>query len=123
MKKKDELQEETKTADIKPVRLRVGRKKPARLVQLQGPGAPAVFRLEQDQVLVGRGEDADIRFNSGHVSRHHLLLKRAGPEFLCCDLESHNGVFLNEVKIHSAVLKPGDQIQLGDVVLRFEEEG
>ena len=37
------------------------------------------------------------------------------------DLDSRNGVYLNGVKIHSAVLHGGDNLQLGSVVLVFHE--
>ncbi len=122
MSEKDEWIDETKTADLKPRHVSSGGRKLARLVQLEGAGAPCQFRLEKENILLGRGEEADVRLESSQVSRRHLILRRIGPEFRCLDLESHNGVLLNGVRIHSAILKPGDLIQLGDVVLRFEEE-
>ena len=32
-----------------------------------------------------------------------------------------NGIVLNGLKVHSAVLRDGDQVQLGDVVLSYRE--
>jgi pSer/pThr/pTyr-binding forkhead associated (FHA) protein len=37
------------------------------------------------------------------------------------DLNSSNGMYLNGVKAHSAVLHEGDQIQIGNVVFIFHE--
>ena len=50
-----------------------------------------------------------------------MLLKKIGDEYACTDMESHNGVFLNGVKIHSATLREGDTIQIGDVILIYHE--
>jgi pSer/pThr/pTyr-binding forkhead associated (FHA) protein len=89
------------------------------LSQVEGPGAPRDFILSKDAVVVGRSAEADIRINSEQVSRKHLLLKRVSGEFSCTDLNSRNGVHLNGVKIHSAVLHDEDTIQIGNVIFDF----
>ena len=38
------------------------------------------------------------------------------------DFESRNGVFLNGIKVHSAILRDGDILQLADVVFDFYED-
>jgi pSer/pThr/pTyr-binding forkhead associated (FHA) protein len=38
------------------------------------------------------------------------------------DNDSENGVFLNGVKIHSAVLRDGDVIQMADNVFVYHED-
>lgn len=98
---------------------RVG--KPFVLEQLQGPGAPKEFVLGPGETVVGRSLQAAISIASGAISRQHLMLKRVGSEYSCQDLNSSNGVFLNGVKTHSAVLRQGDTLQIGDVVFIFHE--
>jgi pSer/pThr/pTyr-binding forkhead associated (FHA) protein len=95
--------------------------KPYRLEQIGGPGAPREFPLELDEIVVGRSLQAHIAIESGSISRRHMRLCREGPEYKFADLDSANGVFLNGVKAHSAVLRDGDQLQIGDVVLRYRE--
>ena len=89
--------------------------------QVQGPGAPREFVLDLPEVIVGRSLHATISIDGGGVSRQHFSLKRNGPEYTFTDLDSANGVFLNGVKTHSAVLREGDVLQLGDVVLVYHE--
>jgi pSer/pThr/pTyr-binding forkhead associated (FHA) protein len=96
-------------------------KKPFILKQVQGPGAPREFHLELDEVIVGRSLQATISVDGGGVSRQHLSLRRSGPEYTATDLDSANGVFLNGVKTHSAVLREGDVLQIGDVAFVYHE--
>lgn len=96
-------------------------KRPFWLEQVAGPGAPREFTLELAETVLGRSLSANISIESSSISRQHAVLKRAGPEFTVTDLNSANGMYLNEVKTHSAVLCEGDVIQLGDVIFVFHE--
>jgi pSer/pThr/pTyr-binding forkhead associated (FHA) protein len=104
-----------------PASVRLATAKPFLLEQVAGPGAPRQFVLELDETIVGRSLQATISVDGNGMSRQHLTIKRAGPEFTFTDLNSSNGVFLNGVKTHSAVLRQGDTVQLGDVVFVFHE--
>ena len=95
--------------------------RPSVLRLVQGPGAPRDFLLLHPECVVGRGDTADIPVASTDLSRKHMVIKKAGEEFSCTDLESRNGVYLNGVKIHSAVLREGDTLQLGNVVFLYHE--
>lgn len=97
------------------------RSKPYLLQQVQGPGAPREFALEIDEVILGRSLQAHISVESALLSRQHVALRRSGPEYSCVDLGSKNGFYVNGVKAHSAVLRDGDTLQLGDVVLVYRE--
>lgn len=106
--------------DITPHSLAKGRR-PCVLKQTQGPGAPQGFVLGIDRMILGRSTEADIRIDSNEISRRHLVLKKVGSEYSCTDLKSRNGIYLNGVKVHSAVLKDGDSLQIGNVVLVYRE--
>jgi pSer/pThr/pTyr-binding forkhead associated (FHA) protein len=95
--------------------------KPHLLRQIQGPGAPRQYVLDLTEIVVGRSLQAHISVDSSLLSRRHILLKRNGPEYVCQDLDSKNGIYLNGVRVHSAVLREGDTLQLGDVVLVYDE--
>jgi len=92
-----------------------------RLEQVRGPGAPREFVLDLDETIVGRGNQSTVCVESSLLSRRHLSIRRQGPEFRCQDLDSQNGVFVNGVKAHAAVLHEGDTLQIGDVVFVFHE--
>jgi pSer/pThr/pTyr-binding forkhead associated (FHA) protein len=103
--------------------VRVGRRPRAPYLQLiEGPGAPRRFTLNKPEMFIGRDEKADISLASANVSRRHVRVKIRHEEVSIHDFESRNGVFLNGIKVHSAVLRDGDIIQLADVVFEFCEE-
>lgn len=91
--------------------------RPHLLEQVEGPGAPRRIELEGDRMVIGR--EGDVAIASVHLSRSHLRLTREGNDFSFVDLESRNGVYLNGVRVHSAVLREGDLLQLGDVVFLY----
>jgi pSer/pThr/pTyr-binding forkhead associated (FHA) protein len=91
------------------------------LEQVRGPGAPRRFALAIAETVVGRGQQANVTIESALLSRRHVVFRRRGPEVSLADLESANGVFVNGVRAHSAVLHEGDTIQVGDVVFVLHE--
>ena len=95
--------------------------KPFMLQQVEGPGSPRDYILDLDEIVVGRSTQAHIAIDSGLLSRRHIALRRSGLEFVVTDLDSSNGMFLNGVKAHSAVLREGDTIQIGEVVFVYHE--
>src|SRR4051794_15851922 len=96
--------------------------RPHALEMVRGPG-PNRTELRRDRIMIGRGPDCDFFVDSVGISRNHLLLTRSGPEYRCEDCDSTNGVFLNGVRIQSAVLREGDQIQISDVVFIYHDGG
>jgi len=95
---------------------------PSMLELVKGPGAPHKYLLLEKETVVGRDERAQIQVYSREVSRKHMHISRDDSgEFSCLDLESRNGVFLNGIKIHSASLNDGDNLQLGDLLFVFHQ--
>lgn len=94
---------------------------PFALQLVQGPGSPRTYTLTREEVVLGRSSEADIQVDSTDLSRKHLALRREHSQYTVFDLGSRNGVYLNGVRIHSAVLYEGDNLQLGSVVLVFHE--
>ncbi|MBL8919280.1 MAG: FHA domain-containing protein [Myxococcaceae bacterium] len=91
------------------------------LDQTAGPGSPKRHELSDDTLVIGRGSAADLRLDSDDVSRTHAQLLRVDDEYSIEDLDSRNGIFLNGLQVHAAVLRDGDQVQLGDVVFIYSE--
>ncbi len=82
---------------------------------------PQRILLDRAELVIGRGADADIRIASQRASRQHAFLTRRGTDYLIRDNDSYNGIFLNGLKIHSAVLRDGDVIQLADCGFVYRE--
>jgi pSer/pThr/pTyr-binding forkhead associated (FHA) protein len=92
------------------------------LEQFEGVGPARLITLEREQTVIGRDPDAQIYLSSSRASRHHAFLRVRGTDCLIFDNDSHNGVFLNGVKIHSAVLRDGDVIQVADTIFVYSED-
>src|ERR1043166_57400 len=122
MPKNDDWQDESTNpinVSLMPLSLE---QQPSFLQMITGPGAPKTYELYRDEVVVGRAIDADIPINSTDLSRKHMTLKRTGVgQWTVIDLDARHGVYLNGVKVHSAVLHDGDNLQLGTVVFVYHE--
>jgi Protein of unknown function (DUF3662)/FHA domain len=74
-------------------------------------------------VTMGRSRQCDVMVDDPNVSRTHAEVRPRGGSWVLADLDSTNGSRLNGRRVDgSEVLKPGDEIELGTTVLRFELE-
>lgn len=93
------------------------------LVVLSGLTMGRAYRLEDKNLLIGRGEDADIILDDESVSRHHAkIVALPHGHFMVKDLGSRNGTQVNQNPIEAHPLREGDQIQVGDIALKFAME-
>jgi pSer/pThr/pTyr-binding forkhead associated (FHA) protein len=81
------------------------------LEQIDGAGSPRKIVLEASETVMGRDTSAHVHLPSKTASRHHAFLRLRGTDCIIYDNDSRNGILLNGVKIHSAVLHDGDVIQ------------
>ncbi len=92
------------------------------LVLLQA-GVATPFPLTGDEAVIGRHPECQIQLDSNMVSRKHARVFRDGGKLFVEDLGSGNGTFLNGGRvIAAAVLKNGDRVKVGPILLRFEDE-
>ncbi|MFL6617513.1 MAG: AAA family ATPase [Povalibacter sp.] len=75
--------------------------------------------MAADRILIGRGEEADVRIDSVFVSRYHALIIRHDGQDLLLDLGSTNGLLLNSRRISRRVLKDRDVIQVGPAKMTY----
>jgi len=92
---------------------------PWTLEQVEGIGSDRSFVINKNEMTLGSARDANIQVCSDRVSARHASLERKGADCVVRDMDSENGIFLNGLKIHSAVLRDGDVIQAGDAVFVF----
>jgi type II secretory pathway predicted ATPase ExeA len=78
--------------------------------------------LKSDRVLVGRGEEADVRIDSVFISRYHALIVRDGNRDLLLDLGSTNGLVVNSRRILRRALRHRDLIQVGPARVMYVNE-
>ena len=88
------------------------------------PGqAEQVYSFQKGEIVVGRGNDADLVLPNVSVSRHHVRVKRAEDGWVVEDLKSRNGLLLNGNTCESALLKTNDEIQVGKFLLVYLGDG
>ena len=82
------------------------------LLVLKGPGAGARYLLDSKQTKIGRDTNNDIHLDDITVSRSHAMVSK-GDGYSIKDLGSLNGTYLNAISVKEAVIKAGDEIQVG----------
>src|SRR5437899_2524523 len=79
------------------------------LIYPTGPSMGMRYTLSNKPMIVGRGEECDIRVLDTSVSRRHVRIEKLGDEFFVLDMQSTNGTFVNDCPS-----LPGDPIPLQD---------
>jgi pSer/pThr/pTyr-binding forkhead associated (FHA) protein len=79
-----------------------------------------IYDLDGDIVL-GRGEQAEIRLEDPFASSRHARVYEQGNIVVIEDLHSTNGTYLNEELLQTPrPLHPGDRVRIGDSEFTFE---
>lgn len=77
--------------------------------------------LDPPGVVIGRGNEADLKIDDPGISRRHAQIKihRSGADttVTIVDLDSTNGVVLNGHRVATAVVADGSEIRLGNTVI------
>jgi pSer/pThr/pTyr-binding forkhead associated (FHA) protein len=66
-------------------------------------------------MTIGRQQDCDISIPGDEISRHHAKLQVLPDGVMVEDMGSANGTFINDKRVHSGVLKPGEELRLDTV--------
>jgi pSer/pThr/pTyr-binding forkhead associated (FHA) protein len=84
------------------------------------------WNLAKDEIIVGRGGEADVQLATEAVSRRHARISRAGEKWQVADLGAANGVYLAKggaepERVVIAEIAPEDRIHIEQFVLQLEE--
>ena len=69
--------------------------------------------LRNRPVTIGRAPDNDIPIDNLAVSNYHARVYVEAGSLVLEDLNSLNGIFLNDIRVERAMLKDGDSILIG----------
>ena len=69
------------------------------LVFLEGVLAGQVIPLVGASTVIGRQQGADLMIGSQSVSKRHCVITRSGDSFFVEDLDSTNGVLVNDAPV------------------------
>ncbi|MDQ1289302.1 MAG: hypothetical protein QG622_2868 [Actinomycetota bacterium] len=91
----------------------------ALLVVQRGPNAGARFLLDAERTTAGRHPGSDIFLDDVTVSRKHVEFLRQEGQFVVRDVGSLNGTYVRRDRIDEAVLRDGDEVQIGKFRMIF----
>ncbi|PFG38067.1 type III secretion system (T3SS) inner membrane Yop/YscD-like protein [Georgenia soli] len=91
----------------------------ALLIVQRGPNAGARFLLDAERTTAGRHPSSDIFLDDVTVSRKHAEFLTEGSGFSVRDVGSLNGTYVNRERIDTALLRAGDEVQIGKYRLTY----
>lgn len=77
------------------------------------------FTLRQGRQTIGRREDNDIVINDASVSATHAWIINQHGHYVLMNTLSTNGTFVNDKRIHEAMLAHGDRVRFGQAEFTF----
>lgn len=102
-----------------------GEKPVPKLVVVRGEDAGLTLEMTKDKevLICGRREDAALRLTDSLVSSQHFRIVKRGTSLTLTDLESRNGILVNEKAVKSSPLKVGDTITVGTSLIEVRPSG
>ena len=95
---------------------------PAKLTVRMADGTTQHYDLVDRVLHIGRDPSCEIAIPSQFVSRRHAMISPRDGSFTIQDERSTNGLQINGRLVREPhPLAPGDRVQLGDVLLTYEE--
>jgi pSer/pThr/pTyr-binding forkhead associated (FHA) protein len=84
-----------------------------------GPLKGKAYPLTKEEYLIGRDPSSDIVVDEKVVSRRHARIVKKLNEYMISDLDSVNGIYINNLKLDKTVLQHGDMIQIGSCLFQY----
>lgn len=92
------------------------------VLQVNGENLP----LSPPGLVIGRGNDADLRIDDPGVSRRHVEIRvtdtETGPRVSVHDLGSTNGVLVNGKRVEQATLADGATLRIGNTTMTLRHQ-
>ncbi|MBI2345339.1 MAG: FHA domain-containing protein [Deltaproteobacteria bacterium] len=89
-----------------------------RLTIVRGNRKGEAFPI-QAETTIGRAAGSTVVLKEAKISRQHAVIRRKGAKYVIEDLQSSNGLFVNGERVHTQALADGDEVQIGDFLLKF----
>jgi pSer/pThr/pTyr-binding forkhead associated (FHA) protein len=109
----DPLLDGSGTADDIVVPMSSLPKDTAVLIVRSGAQAGERFQLEDGVTHLGRHPDSEIMLDDITVSRRHVTIERTPQGYVVSDAGSLNGTYINQQRVDRALLRHGDELQIG----------
>ena len=79
---------------------------------IAGPSKGMVHTMKQPRAVIGRS-DADVEVRDPEVSRHHCSIEVKGDVVRLRDLDSTNGIYLEDERVRNAELQHLSEFRIG----------
>lgn len=96
-----------------------GAERLAELVVLSGACEGEAHSLPEIPTVVGRSPEAHVQLLDPWISSMHAMLERRGEEIWVVDLDSRNGTFVGEERVHEARVPYGARLRFGRTEARI----
>jgi adenylate cyclase len=83
-------------------------------------GEERTLLLDRPEVSFGRSGDNEVLLPDYSVSRRHAVVRQEGDRWIVVDLQSTNGIQLNQVSVEQGEIRPGDLLKIGVFEIRVE---
>jgi two-component system, cell cycle response regulator len=78
------------------------------------------YPLADRPLVIGRGEESDIRLADHSVSRRHAIIEPTPEGYYVSDQQSTNGTFVNDRQLDTSwLLQDGDYLRVGNCLYRY----
>jgi pSer/pThr/pTyr-binding forkhead associated (FHA) protein len=94
----------------------------ARLLVMNHGKTVSEHHLPLGRVIIGRASDADLHIDSPVISRHHCQVVTSDRLCVLEDLNSSNGVYVENKRVRRHNLNDGDVITLGAHQILYVDE-
>ena len=93
---------------------------PFQLIVRSGANAGQIIPLIAGRTItLGRLKTCDIQVDELSVSRRHCTVYTRDTGCVVVDLQAANGTFVNERRVETSHLEPGDRLRVGSIVLEL----
>ena len=95
----------------------------ARLVVISRNLGGREAHITHSPFSIGRTNDNDFQLDHRSISRNHIVIRHDSAAYSVSDLDSANGIRINGDEYRKADLHPGDEIEMGHILIRFVGAG
>jgi pSer/pThr/pTyr-binding forkhead associated (FHA) protein len=92
------------------------------LIITEGEQVGKYFQLGNRTLAGGRDPAREIQIIDPMVSRKHFLIRKEGEQHVIVETKAKNGIFVNGLQVQEKALEDGDEIRVGDTVLKYHVE-
>jgi pSer/pThr/pTyr-binding forkhead associated (FHA) protein len=90
-----------------------------KLIISRGEEPPSTVELHHEYTYLGRADGNELAIPEPSISNRHCVFILSGSDVIVRDLNSSNGTYVNGEPVPEAILRPGDNIQVGVIDIKF----